>query len=690
MNRLGEESSPYLRQHMHNPVHWLPWGGEAFARAKAEDRPILLSVGYAACHWCHVMERESFESEDTAGLMNRLFVCVKVDREERPDVDNVYQTAVQLLRQSGGWPLTAFLLPDGRCFHAGTYFPDEPRHGMPSFRMVLEQVATVYRERRADVERAAAGLVDGLVRVQTVGGTGDFPRAELCEEAAEFLLSRIDTTHGGFEGRPKFPSPSNLWTLWRHGLSGQGPSAEACRDAVLFTLRKMADGGIHDQFGGGFHRYSTDEEWLAPHFEKMLYDNAQLVPLYLDAWRFTRLGEYLRVATGTLDYLLREMCAPDGAFYGTTDADSEGEEGRFFVWTPRGVAVVLGDEEIAPGRSLAEAVCAAYDITEGGNWEGHSIPRRIHDFSELAREFGVGVEAFATALDGARARLLEARGRRVPPLRDEKVLASWNGLAIAAFVDGWEATGNESWLRAGQRAAGALLDSMVRDGRLAHSRCAFPDGQVDVRGPGLLDDHAAFGEALLRLFEADGDRHWLNAATALAHDLWYDFRDSATGGWFQTPASGERLVTRPRDVHDSAVPSGSALAAAFLHRLSVHLPGERWGMAVEATLAAHASQLDRNPFGSGHMLGVLDGWCRGFAEVVVGGEGEGRARLLTVARRTAVADRVVLALERLPPGHPAAAGRGAVEPTAWVCRGRSCSLPVRDPERLRDLLVSPG
>lgn len=673
-NRLASESSPYLRQHMHNPVDWHPWGPEAMAAAKSADKPILLSVGYAACHWCHVMERESFENAETAALMNQLFINIKVDREERPDVDNVYQSAVQLLRQSGGWPLTAFLLPDGRCFYAGTYFPDTPRYGMPSFTQLLEQISNAYHTRRADVEKSAAGLGEGLARIFEVAGK-EVAGPEVVVEAAEFLLGKVDVTHGGFGEKPKFPSPSNLWTLWRHGLAGPGESAQACRDAVLFTLNKMALGGIYDQLGGGFHRYSTDEQWLAPHFEKMLYDNAQLVPLYLDAWRATGEADFLRVATETLEYLCRDMLSPEGAFFGTTDADSEGEEGRYFVWSPKQVQAVLNNPE------QTAAFCAYYDITEAGNWEGHGIARVLREGENVAASLGISAEQLASRLAAAKPALLNARYARIPPLRDEKILASWNGLTIRAFVDAWWATGEERWLSVAQRAASATLELLVHEGELAHSACRRPSGELDVKGPGLLDDHAALGEALLQLHEADGNVRWLNAALSFAISLNGRFYDADSGGWFQTPA-GVDLVVRPRDVHDSAVPSGSALAAGFFARLAVHLPEERWSAAVESTLRAHQRQLESNPFGSGHLLGVLDGYHRGFTEIVLGGNDEGLSALKAAAGRALALDKVVLRLEHLSPDHPAAGGRGASVATAWVCRGRSCSLPVTSPEAL--------
>jgi len=660
---------------MHNPVDWYPWGEEAFARARAEDRPILLSVGYSACHWCHVMERESFEDEATAAKMNGWFVNVKVDREERPDVDHIYQTAVQLMRRSGGWPLTCFLTPDGRPFFAGTYFPDQPRYGMPAFSQVLERLHEVWTEQRDEVLGQAQALADALRRVDAVeAGGGGMPDPELPMAAAEALLERVDRTWGGFGGAPKFPSPTNLWTLWRAGVRGR---VEA-RDAVLLTLRRMAEGGVYDQLGGGYHRYSTDEEWLVPHFEKMLYDNAQLASLGFEAWRVCAHGdgprnqadELLRVTSETLAWMADEMRGPEGMFHAATDADSEGEEGVYFVWTPAAVAAELDDP------AVVRSVCAWYDVTPQGNWEGRSILRRRRTAAEVARELGISEATLAAHVAAARPRLLAARARREPPFRDDKRIVSWNALAIQAFVDGWRATGRADWLQVARGAADAVLDTLVVEGRLLHSFC---DG--DRRGPGFLDDHAALGLALLHLHEATGTLRYRDAALALAVALEGWFQDP-DGGWYMTPSDGETLVHRPRDNHDSAVPSGSALAAAFLLRLHAHTGEERWLGQVEAALRVHGEALGRNPFGVGLLLGVVETWSRGFDEVVLA-EGD---VFLPALGRVPGADRVVLRLEALPPEHPAAGGRRPDGPTAWLCRGRSCSLPVHTPEALVALL----
>ena len=678
MNRLGHESSPYLLQHKDNPVDWYPWGPEAFARARAEGRPILLSVGYSACHWCHVMEHESFEDADTAALMNARFVNVKVDREERPDVDHIYQTAVQLLRQSGGWPLTCFLTPEGRPFFAGTYFPDEARHGMPPFREVLRRIDDAWQQRRGDVTRQAQMLADALEKAHARGGGDTSPARSVLAGGAAFLLARIDTEKGGFAGAPKFPSPTNLWTLWRQwARSGE----VGYRDAVLLTLDRMAAGGIYDQLAGGFHRYSTDADWLAPHFEKMLYDNAQLVGLYLEAWRCCAVGSgpveaaptFLRVATETLDYLLREMRSPEGLFYAATDADSEGVEGKYFVWSPEEIAAVLGE------ATLAESFCRTYDVTPAGNWEGRSILRHRESTGTVAGALGLTEAELEARNHASRLVLRGARAERIPPLLDTKHLVAWNAYTIVALVDGWRATGRADWLDAARRAGTTLLDTLVVEGRLLHSVC-----NGDLRGPGFLDDHAAFGLALLHLYEATAEARYRDAAIALgvALDGW--FADAEGGGWYMTPSDGETLIHRPKDTHDSAVPCGSGLAATFLQRLHAHTHEARWLQHVAATLLAHAEQMSGNPYGAGQLLAVLDVWLGGFEEVVLGGPDT--AALHAVAGVRPGLDRIVFALEQLPPDHPAAMGRHAATPTAWVCRGFSCSLPITDADALGSAL----
>ena len=673
-NGLAGQTSPYLLQHQHNPVDWHPWGPEALELSRREDRPILLSVGYSACHWCHVMERECFEDDVIAAEMNRLYVCIKVDREERPDVDNLYQTAVQLQRRSGGWPLTVFLLPDGRPFYAGTYFPPEPRHGLPGFGQVLTQVHRAYTERRDEVEKAGSAIANAIVRVQTPG-EGDLAPA-LVDEAVRALLGRMDTEEGGFGEAPKFPSVPALSLLWRGGSMGGEPEdaeqievREASAAAVLLTLDRMARGGIYDHIGGGWHRYSTDGEWLAPHFEKMLYDQALLVPIYVDAARWCeRQGQpdptLPTAARRACDWVLREMTSPESLFYCATDADSEGIEGKFFVWSKAEVDSLLGPD--------APAFCEVFDITPRGNWEGKNIARLKLPIEKSCERLGIEPSALAPMVKT----LFDARAKRIPPMLDDKVLVSWNALMITALLSYSRRSDDPRYRTAALRAANAIFSLLMVDGDLAHSRC-----KGLTAGAGFLDDHAALGLACLHLVEAGEGPIWLDRALGLAIAIHARF--STPEGYFQTADGADPLFVRPRDTQDSALPSGTGLAASFFLRLHAHTSEIRWLGQVEHILAGHAGQMDQNPFGTSLLLATLDAYDRGFTEVVVNAP-----ELRTVALSLADPDTVVLSLEALPPDHPAAGGRTADQPTAWVCRGQTCSLPVHDADGLRGRLNS--
>ncbi|HND32475.1 MAG TPA: hypothetical protein PLA94_20915, partial [Myxococcota bacterium] len=554
-------------------------------------------------------------------------------------------------------------------------FPDRPRHNLPSFSQLLAHVERVWREQRPEVERSAGAIRDALAELFSGGEEGELPGEEELHAGAEFLRDRIDPLQGGFRGAPKFPSPTNLWTLWRHAERNEDPQFS---EAVLLTLRKMAAGGMYDQVSGGFHRYSTDEEWLVPHFEKMLYDNALLVPLYVAAWRRSRDPGLIAVATDVLDYLLREMCSPEGLFYAATDADAEGEEGRSFVWSLEQLVDVLGED--------AERAAWAWDVSPGGNWEGTNILRRKLPWSELERRTGLQGEELRADLEKLRLRLRAARDQRVQPLRDDKHLVSWNALTVIALAEGYLATGEARYRDAAVRAVDSLLRLLVVEDasgerRLQHSLCG---GQV--KGPGLLDDHGAFGEALLRVAELTGERRYRDAALAVALEL--EGRFWGEGGWYQTPRGAENLVLRPRDDHDSAVPSGTGLACSFLLRLYAHSGEARYRHLVHDCLSLHAERLGSNPYGAGSLLSVLDTFRYGWEEVVLGGEGT--AALERVAGELPGLDRLIFRLDALPPDHPAREGRQANGPTAWVCRGQSCSLPAFTPEGLRERLEEPS
>jgi uncharacterized protein YyaL (SSP411 family) len=656
-NRLAGESSPYLRQHADNPVDWYPWGEEAFARARAEDKPILLSVGYSACHWCHVMERESFEDPEIARLMNEHFVNVKVDREERPDVDQIYMQAVQALTGRGGWPMTVFLTPEGEPFYGGTYFPPAPRHGLPGFPQVLRAVAEAWRHRRGEVLVSSRRLAAELGRGERVRAGGRLLTDDILAGAFEALAAQFDEIHGGTVGAPKFPQPM----IWEFALRyWKRTGREQARTMVRTTLTRMARGGIYDQLGGGFHRYSVDERWLVPHFEKMLYDNAQLASLYLHGWLAFGEPEYRRVAEETLDYLLREMRDPAGGFYSAQDADSEGEEGRFFLWTPAAVQAVLGPD--------ADLALAYWGLDRGPNFEGRNV-------------LWVPGEPDPGRITPLRRRLFEARERRVRPARDDKVLTAWTGLAARAFAEAGRALGRADYLGAARAAADFVLSALVDgDGRLLRS---WKDGRARLKG--YLEDYAMAAAALVELYEATFERRWLDAARRLADDLLRLFWDDAVDGFYDTGTDHERLIVRPRNLFDNAVPSGSSTAIETLLRLAV-LTGERAYEARAVTaLRAVADLMARYPTGFGRFLCAHDFHLGPVTEVaLVVPPGSDPEPLLREVFGRYLPNRVVAGARdgdrAAATGIPLLEGRRAVDgqPTAFVCRNYACDLPTTD------------
>ena len=546
-NRLAQETSPYLLEHANNPVDWYPWGPEALAKARSENKPILLSIGYSACHWCHVMARESFEDREVAALMNRDFISIKVDREERPDLDQVYMRAVQGLTGSGGWPMTVFLLPDGAPFFAGTYFPPSDRFGMPSFRRVLSAVAEAFARRPAEVQATAAQVRNFLERPVVPLASGPLTPG-LLDEAYGRLQRDHDPVHGGFGGAPKFPQPMLIEFLLRTSIRSGEPAA---REMAKQTLRAMAEGGMYDQLAGGFHRYSVDEHWLVPHFEKMLYDNALLARAYLDAWQLTREPLFRRVAEETLAFVLREMTSSDGGFFSSLDADSEGEEGRFYLWTPQELRVALGADEAA-------AVAAAFDVTEDGNFEGRSI---LHPVTPDA----------PAVMAAARNRLLAFRDGRVRPHRDEKVIASWNGLMLRAFADAGRVLDRPDLVSMAEANARFLLSRMRDRGRMRRS---YKDGRATVGG--YLEDQVAVADGLLSLYAATFDMRWLDEAHGLLDEMLVAFWDDGQAAFFDTAVDHERLVVRPQDVTDNATPSGTSMAVDVLLRAGALLGQNAW------------------------------------------------------------------------------------------------------------------
>ena len=683
-NRLAGETSPYLLAHAHNPVDWYPWGPEALARAAELDRPVFLSIGYAACHLCHVMERESFEDDALAAYLNAHFVPVKVDREERPDLDALYMSAVQAMTGQGGWPLSVFLAPDGRPFFGGTYFPPAPRHGLPGFGQVLAGVHEAWQVRRGAVAETAEAVLARLRESRAIGrAAGALPPAEVLASASAALDAGFDEANGGWGQAPKFPQPMAIeFALRRHVATGDPRPLEIARR----SLDRMADGGVRDQLGGGFHRYATDARWLVPHFEQMLYDNAQLARVYLHAWQLTREPRYRDVAVGVLDFLLRDLRTPGGGFAASLDADTDGVEGGTFTWMPGEVREVLG--EASP---LFEA---AYGVTEEGNWEGVTVLSRVRSDRELADRFGLGAAEVGQRLAGARAELLAARSRRPQPARDDKVLAAWNGLAIGALADAsraLDAAAPEFADRAlvyRESAAAAAADVLaglrVAPGRLRRS---WKDGRATAEG--VLEDSADLADGLLALYEATADERWFTEAAALAGGILARFADPA-GGFHDTAADAEGLVVRPREVQDNATPSGSSMATSILLRLAALTGEPRYRAAAERALAGVGPYLERYPTAFANWLCALEAAHQGIAEVAIVGDPQAARPLVRAASRTYGPFRV-LAVSPAPASSAVALMRDRFalrgRPTAFVCRDFACRQPVHEPEALEALLV---
>jgi uncharacterized protein YyaL (SSP411 family) len=679
-NRLIEETSPYLLQHAHNPVEWFPWGAEAFEKAKQENKPVLLSIGYSACHWCHVMERESFENAEIARLMNEGFVNIKVDREERPDLDEIYMTTVQMLTGRGGWPLTVFLTPEGKPFFGGTYFPPEDRYGVAGFPKILEAVGEAYRERPGDVERSVEQIVQALAGLPQ-GRESPRPLSrEMLSLAAEKLAQSYDREHGGIGSAPKFPNVSVLDFFLRRSRSSEEPRF---LEMVAHTLTSMAEGGIYDHLGGGFHRYSVDRKWLVPHFEKMLYDNAQLVRLYVDAFRATGDPVYRRVVEETLGYVLREMAGPEGGFYATQDADSEGEEGKFFIWEQGEVLDVLGEE-------AGEIFSRVYDVSEVGNFEGKNILHPVLTEEQAARYFGREVEEIRTLLAEAKGKLFLRRERRIKPLRDEKVIVAWNAMMISGFAEAFKALGEPRYLEAARKALDFLLTALVRDGRLLHT---YKDGRAAV--PGFLDDYAFLAAALLDVYEATFDRSLLARAAEFTETMVGDFWDEAGGAFFYTGSAHEKLISRSKPAFDGSVPSGNSVACHVLLRLYHYTGNEDHLFRAEKILRLYAENMESQPFGFSHLLGALDFYLEKPKEIVIAGDRE-RNDTQILLRQIHLLYLPNKTLQLADPGASIGTasvplqGKTTVEGQAavYVCQNFTCSLPVTEWEEVKKLLES--
>ncbi|MFQ5967677.1 MAG: thioredoxin domain-containing protein [Acidimicrobiia bacterium] len=666
-NRLGDSTSPYLLQHKDNPVDWYEWGPDAFAAAKLTDRPILLSVGYSACHWCHVMAHESFEDPETADVMNDLFVNIKVDREERPDVDAIYMDAVQTLSGQGGWPMTVFLTPDGRPFYAGTYFPKVERHGMPSFRRVLTAISDAWSNRRDDVEEQAAGLTATVSR--HVKPASDLPGEDSLERAYRSLHAGFDPTHGGFGGAPKFPQAPVLEFLLRVSDETWAPEAA---DMLATTLARMAAGGIYDHIGGGFARYSVDQRWLIPHFEKMLYDNAQLARLYLRAWQ--QLGdERLRVvAVETLDYLLRDLRHADGGFFSAEDADSEGEEGKFYVWSLPEFRQVVGTD----GAHLLERF---FGVTASGNFEGANHLYQAQGLEDVAAEAGVSVTDAEATLARARARLYEERSRRIRPGLDDKVIASWNGLALRALAEAGAVLSDDRYLASARANARFVVDRLKGpDGRLMRS---WREGRTSV--PGFADDYASYALGLFALYQATAEPEWFREARKLTDDLVELFRDP-DGGFFTTGEDAEALVARPKEQMDNPLPAGNSLAAEALLVDSLFTGNSLHRQLAEDAVRSGGQIIDTYPAAAGHLLSVVHMLQAPPKEVAVTGpEADDLAAVVWESFRP----HLVLAVDRdgtAASDVPLLRGRyDSGRTQAFVCENFTCRMPVETPEDLR-------
>ena len=677
-NHLIHETSPYLLQHAHNPVDWHPWGDEAFAKAKSENKPILLSIGYSACHWCHVMERESFENEKIAALMNDLFVNIKVDREERPDVDEVYMNAVQMLTGRGGWPMTTFLTPDGKPFYGGTYFPPEDRYGMPGFPKILMGVAQAYHDRAEEVAKSVDQILAGLQRMTESQETERTFSPEVIGKCAEQISHAYDSDHGGLGQAPKFPNPGVYELFLRYYYHANG---QRYLDMVIHTLTKMAEGGIYDHLGGGFHRYSVDAKWLVPHFEKMLYDNAQLLRIYSQAFCITKDPFFKRIVDETVTYLLREMLHPEGGFYSTQDADSEGEEGKYFVWTQNQIMELLGEER-------GEIFCRIYGVSEAGNFEDKNILRlslTVDDASKFFRRSHGEIEALIT--DGKR-KLFSEREKRIKPFRDEKVITAWNGLLLSGLAEAIKISPQPATLEAARRLIDFIFSKLFHSGRLYHS---YKDGQA--KHLGYLDDYSFLALGLVDFYETIFDRPALERAEQLAEIMLQEFWDDADSAFFYTGKSHEPLISRTKPVFDGSIPSGNAAATLLLIRLYYLTGREDYLKRAEKVLRSYYDVMESQPFGFAHLLCALDFYLNKPKEIVVVGRREDAPTtdLLNEIQTHYLPNKILQLVtpdDSLDGISPLLRGKKQVDgqPTVYICDNFTCSEPITNCGDLRTTL----
>ncbi len=678
-NRLIHEKSPYLLQHAHNPVDWYPWGEEAFEKAKKDDKPIFLSIGYSTCHWCHVMEHESFENEAIAKQMNDNFVCIKVDREERPDVDQIYMNAVMALTGQGGWPLNLFLTPDLKPFYGGTYFPPDARYGRPGFPTILEDIARVWKTQRDQVEKAGSQL-SGIVAAPNKDTSGGPLNEKVLTEARQELESGFDPKDGGFRGAPKFPPSMAIQFLLR---VQQKTGDRKVLPLVEVTLDKMGQGGIYDQLGGGFARYSTDNQWLVPHFEKMLYDNALLSRAYLEAYQVTGNAEYARIAREIFTYLSRDMTDREGGFYSAEDADSEGEEGKFYLWTPAELKAVLGEKD---GAAFAKL----YGATEGGNFEHSNI---LHLKTDLPNAL-MGLQKDETWWEGAKARLLETRAKRVRPHLDDKILTAWNSLMISSLAYGFQVLGDPQYLQAAQRASDFIGKNLFKDGRLLAS---YRNGPSDIQG--YIDDYAFYQQAQLDLYESTFDTAYLKKAMDLDKEMVRLFWDGEKGGYYFTGSDqkdAHRLLARTKDAYDGVIPSGNSVAALNDYRLAEFTGDKAYRDRADSILKAFSGLLARGASNFPKMLQAFQFDFYGPAEIFVTGPKQESQTLLKSLWKNYLPNKVLVyapegevkGLTALIPWVEGRASQGG-KPTVYVCRNYQCQLPVTDEKKALELLLKP-
>jgi uncharacterized protein YyaL (SSP411 family) len=678
-NALINETSPYLLQHAHNPVDWHPWGDEALAKARAEEKPILLSIGYSACHWCHVMERESFENEEIAKLMNEHFINIKVDREERPDLDQIYMNAVQMMTGHGGWPMTMFLTPAGVPFYGGTYFPPADRYNMPGFPRVLLSVSDAYRSQPDQVEHTSTAILGELRRVGLAAPSREMLTTELLDASYRRIAKNYDGTNGGFGSAPKFPPAMTIeFLLHMHDRHGWPDALEM----VEHTCRKMAEGGMYDQLGGAFHRYSVDARWLVPHFEKMLYDNALLARVYLHVYQLTKSEFARRIAEETLDYVVREMTDARGGFYSSQDADSEGEEGKFFVWSKQEVDAALGAAD-------AEIFCDYFDVTEEGNFEAQNILHVSVPIDEVAMRHSVPVEEARAIIDRGRKTLFDIRERRIKPGRDEKTLTAWNGLMLASFAEGGAILKRDDYLKVAEANAEFILSNMQHDGLLLRT---YKDGEAKLNG--YLEDYASLIEGLISLYEATGTLKWIENAIRLADKMIEEFWDEQDGGFFFTGKSHEQLIVRSKDFMDNATPSGNSVAAFALQKLALLTGNETYQRHATTILRLLADQIRRYPSAYSWALCATDFYLSKPKEVAIVGEhGESSLAGFMCSFWEKYLPNRVLALggadyERAEKLIPLLANRRTNSGSrAYVCEAYTCQKPAETPDEFADQLA---